>query len=117
MTDVPKRIIYSFRVFDVKVVEPKVLEEQEYGPHGGFDDKRTIFITTTDTERCDQADTLLHEYFHGVASTLGLFKEMPHALHQEERIVHAFSAATSELIQRNPEVLEWLIDNLRGGHG
>lgn len=113
MAEVPARIVYSFRGFDVKVVEPKELEE-EYGLHGGFDDKHTLLMTVTDIPDCDQADTLIHEYFHAVAATLGLFKEMPHALHQEERIVHAFSAATSELIQRNPEVLAWLTHKLRG---
>jgi hypothetical protein len=113
MSEVPARIIYSFRGFDVKVVTSKELEEGEYGPHGGFDDKRTIFMTTEGIPDCDQADTMLHEYLHGVASTLGLFKQMPHALHQEERIVHAFSAAVSELIQRNPDVLDWLVKKLR----
>lgn len=114
MSDVPTRITYSYRTFDVKVVDSKQLEEDGYGPHGGFDDKRTLFMATADVPDCDQADTLVHEYFHGVASTLGLFKEMPHSLHHEERIIHAFSGAVAELIQRNPDVMAWLTKKLRG---
>jgi hypothetical protein len=116
MSDVPKRIVYSYRGFEVKVLEPKELEV-EYGRYGGFDGKHTLFLTTTDVPAWDQADTLIHEYLHGVASTLGLFKNMNHEMHHEERIVHAFSTAISELIHRNPDVLTWLTEKLGTDRG
>lgn len=103
----PKAIAYAYRIFSVVPATYSGIGDC----YGEFDNG--AIKVATDMPLPDQADTLIHEYLHGVANTLAVFEGLPNKQAVEERCVRAFSAGISELIVRNPDVFDWIVENLR----
>ena len=70
-----------------------------------WEDRALILVNVHDEQK--RRETVLHEVMHAVAATVGAGSKKKHT---EERWISMFSPLLLDTLQRNPDLIAWLLD-------
>ena len=106
MSGRPDRVRLGYRTIKIEWAPPDAMGE-DLGSYQGVD---RLIRVADGTLRAERGATLLHEIAHAIYDLYGL-----RAKDDEERVVEAFATGLSELITRNPDLIDWLKEQLADG--
>ena len=92
--------------FDIDIIK---LEGEDRDKCLGLFSEAQMTISMRDEYRNGQqeAETLLHEVIHAIRAVTGIYPK-----DSEERIVSQMSIGMASVIRDNPDLIEWLQENL-----
>lgn len=96
---------------DISYMRLEVVEREHYHPRqdlGTMHYDQQVISVRAGMAASEEANTLLHECLHAIFYAYGI--SMPHE--QEEAVVNTVANGLCELIKRNPELVEYLVDRL-----
>lgn len=116
MSKTPEKVKFCYRTAKI---EHKTFKEMDaYGVFSTKENGSPTIHLAIDAPIHELANTFLHEYFHFVADTHGVFgnvKEGKLRDDLEEQVCRVFANAVSELIKTNPDEVAWMIDGMKNG--
>lgn len=92
--------------FDIDLVDLK--PHVGRGTFGEFSSLENVIRVDFSVNRIHMIDTLLHEIGHAIYWTYGI-----HDTDEEERVVGVFATGWTQVYRDNPDLLEFIKDNLK----
>ena len=108
----PAKIELGYKTFTVQTFDPGPLGHLA-GAINRFRDK--IAINVDQPNGYEAVNTVIHECVHAIywLSDLGKQDSEDNSEAEEERIVTAISNGFTELFRRNPDLVQWIVANLK----
>lgn len=109
MPKVPHKVKVGYRDYVIQPMVPSEGQDTHVGLHYGQWNLITInYNANPPFPDVELINTIVHELLHAIVSVQGDHFEDD----QEEKIVRCMANGLIELIQDNPHLFEWLIENL-----
>ncbi len=81
----------------------------------GYCDKgRKAIYIAPHSHPIEQVDTLIHEILHAIYSQRGIYTADNRG--EEEHLVHQFAGGLTEVMARNPKLVDWIQEQLTCTH-
>lgn len=120
ITDMPTSVRIGYHVYAIKELNKKALKKMQSVANkvdidlssccGRIIEKESVIYISLSDGPVEAADTLLHEILHGITYQSGV----PHVKTADsEYDITMFAHGLSQVMQDNPEVFLWIMENIK----